>query len=558
RHAADLDAAEFLDLALRAFASGTTSARNGPPPILAVRSSSARVELLLASPPQNPPKGFVITDNDRGWVTDPDLDVDDLRALAAGAAAPLPSLVCVGELDGEQILIDLETAGLLTVNGSEAEPFLNSVALQLATATWIDYVDVLLVASATNADIAGASRVRRLPDLRTAIDELHAIGRSFGEALASSDSTSTLHARFSGHHNDGWIPTILITTEPIDRDLLDEVQAIVARGGRGVAVVATSPQRTTWHADVERECLRLDPLGFDLSPSLLDAEAAHQIDELLTDAVVGEHFDAIIETATEEPAAEHLGPYVDSPFEVEVRVLGPVEIDGIPGTIERRRAAELIAYLALHPKGATEDRLKTVLWRDNAPTAGTFNTTVTFARTSLGFDSDGSLHFPHYSAAGHTYRLGPHVTTDLARFEARVVHAKICGPAEAINALQSALALVRGAPFAQTRGFEWAYSEQIIASAEVTIADAAHRLAALCHQVGDHAGATSAAIQGLRACPGDETLYRDRMRACHLAGNLAGVEAAFDELCEVVEALEPYDALHPETVELYDQLRRSK
>lgn len=556
RHVADLDAAEFLDLALRAFAASTASDSNGPPQILAVRSGNQQVELLLASSPQRPPKGFVVTGDDRGWITDPDLDAGDLHSIGAGAAAPLPSLVCIGDIDGEQLLIDLETAGLLTVNGNSAEEFINSIAIQLATATWIDHVDILLVTSASTADITGAARVRRVPDLRSAIDQLNAIGRSFDEALESSDVESTLHARFSDQHDDGWIPTILISAEPLDAQSLDEVRSIVKGGGRGVAVVAQSDIQGTWHAQVDHDSLRLAPLGFTLSPSLVETEAAEHIDELLTDVAVGDRFEQPDATGQDAPATIPTGPYRDPPFEIEVRVLGAVEIDGIAAPIERRRSEELIAYLALHPKGATDDRIKTVLWRDKAPTDGTFNTTVSFARSTLGLDSEGNPHFPRYSAAGHTYRLGPRVTSDIARFEARVAHAELCDEQDAIEALRDALELVRGASLDGTRGYEWAYSEHIVAAAEAKIADAAHRLAELCLSAGDHASANWAAIQGLKACEGDEALYRDRMMACHLAGNPAGVETAFEELCGIVEALEPYDALQAETVETYERLSR--
>ena len=86
------------------------------------------------------------------------------------------------------------------------------------------------------------------------------------------------------------------------------------------------------------------------------------------------------------------------------------------------------------------------------------------------------------------------------------------------------------------------------------IAETAHRLAELCLAAGDHDGTTWAAMQGLKASPGDEALYRYRMLACHLAGNPAGIEAAMDELCAVVETLEPYDSLQSETLALYQRL----
>jgi len=64
--------------------------------------------------------------------------------------------------------------------------------------------------------------------------------------------------------------------------------------------------------------------------------------------------------------------------------------------------------------------------------------------------------------------------------------------------------------------------------------------------------------QGLLASPGNELLYRDRMLAADAAGNPAGVEAVLDELCQVVEALEPYDSLHPETLGVYESVSRKR
>jgi hypothetical protein len=46
--------------------------------------------------------------------------------------------------------------------------------------------------------------------------------------------------------------------------------------------------------------------------------------------------------------------------------------------------------------------------------------------------------------------------------------------------------------------------------------------------------------------------------AYHLAGNAAAVDAVMRELCQIADAMEPYDSLHPETVELYERLTRRR
>lgn len=85
-------------------------------------------------------------------------------------------------------------------------------------------------------------------------------------------------------------------------------------------------------------------------------------------------------------------------------------------------------------------------------------------------------------------------------------------------------------------------------------AEAAHLVAQWHVEHGDVQGALWAASQGLRAAPGDEILFRDRMHAHDLAGNLAGVESVMKELRGVVEDGEPYDSIHPDTVAYYEEL----
>ncbi|MGH9194255.1 MAG: AfsR/SARP family transcriptional regulator, partial [Acidimicrobiia bacterium] len=216
---------------------------------------------------------------------------------------------------------------------------------------------------------------------------------------------------------------------------------------------------------------------------------------------------------------------------------------------------ELVVYLATHPRGLDDERLKTALWPDDRAPQASFNTTVTRARSRLGSAADGSHHLPHLLATGGVYCVGPRVTTDFTLLERHLVAARKAAPDAAVRLLRTALELIRGLPFAGARqGYEWAYAEGFVARMETVVAEAAHHLAQLALEARDAELAQWAACQGLRASPGDEVLFRDRMLACDQAGNPAGVEAVMDELVAAVEAVEPYDTLHPETLALYQRL----
>ncbi|MHB8594637.1 MAG: hypothetical protein ACYDB3_09975 [Acidimicrobiales bacterium] len=120
----------------------------------------------------------------------------------------------------------------------------------------------------------------------------------------------------------------------------------------------------------------------------------------------------------------------------------------------------------------------------------------------------------------------------------------------------AALKLVRGRPFDGLRSTDWALLEGIGATIEAVVVDLACRYAERCLDE-DPARAEWAARQGLLVSAYDERLYRVLLRAADAAGNPAGVESAMKELVLLVaEDVEPYDAVHPETLELYRSLSR--
>jgi DNA-binding SARP family transcriptional activator len=239
-----------------------------------------------------------------------------------------------------------------------------------------------------------------------------------------------------------------------------------------------------------------------------------------------------------------------------VRVLGGIEVEG-GCQIDRRKSKELVAYLALHPDGADEQRLKTVLWPEGAPSGHAFNQLVSRTRICLGSAPDGSRYLPRLQ--GGRYRLSEWVTTDVGRVEAAFRSARARRAPDTMERLADALRFVRGQPFEGVKaGYEWAHSEGLASRFEILVGEAAHLLAEWHLEQREATAALWAADQGLLTSPVDEALYRDRMRAYHLAGNAAAVDAVMRELCQIADAMEPYDSLHPETVELYERLTRRR
>ena len=564
RVTADLDSAQLLDLGLRAFLNGITpQASEQNLSIQAVRILDGRLEILLDQPLAVSPEGFEDLGERRAWQTERSITIERLTRLAEDSSAPLPSLVALGEADGGEVLIDLETAGLLAIDGpvERSRALIRRLTTEAATSTWADHLDII-TADPRLGDLTGTQRTRNVDTVEEAIDELAAAKRLITAALRIAGMPNTLAARASGYGTADWTPAVFLHAEPLTPNQLERLRTIVGTGGRGVAAVVAADHSTSeWAITLGETAAQVKPIGLTIIPHILTADTAASIDELLTDTAVDDPARQTNDAADEadslsaRPVADPpmvTAPYIDPPFDIEVRVLGDVDIAG--ATVDRRKIVELLAYLTLHPGGVTDEHLKTALWPNQAPSTATFNTTISQARHALGRRTEDILRFPHFAATGGLYRLDASVTCDALRFEARAKHARHCEPADAIETLHDALELVRRMPFSAPAGFEWAHTEGLIASYEAMISDAAHRLATLQLEHNDPDGATWAAMQGLKVSPGNEVLYRDRMLASHLAGNVPDIKTILNELCEVVEANEPYDSLQRETLDLYEHL----
>src|SRR5581483_5407212 len=474
RRAATTSSGDRLDLALRAFAECAATRRAGDPPsVSAVQVGSNGVEILLRQGIEAEPGPFSVSAAGQVWTLPAAVADTELEDGRTNVGAPLPALVSVGNLDDSTVLIDLESAGCTALVGDEEwiRNAFRAMVLELSTSLWADTLDVVLIASDTEA-FQPLERIRVANTLAEILPDLAATAGGLSDALTAVRAPTTLAARLQGTGGDGWIPTIVLCEDAgSDPDAFAQLLALAGTGARGLAVVALGDVPDAGRTvHLHDDLVEVTPPGVRLTATGPTAQQVAQIEEILTaaadcDGVETETSDTTDDAPEESSEAVVLdAPFSEHDFDVHVRLLGPVEIEGTKQPIDRRKAVELVVYLATHPKGLDDERLKTALWPDERAPQASFNTTVTRARTRLGTAADGSHHLPHVIATGGVYRVGPRVTTDLTLLERRLAAARDSAPDVAMRILRAGLEMVRGSPCAgASQGYEWAYAEGLVA-----------------------------------------------------------------------------------------------
>lgn len=554
---------ERLDLALRALAGCLSTSETPSPGIALVSVGPTAVEFLLTEATDAKPGPFDVSVDGRAWTLPSTASTGEVERLAAGQASPSPALVTAGVIDDRQVLIDLERSPRVLVTGDRrtASRTIRSMALEMMTSSWADDVEVIVLAE-NSATLDRLERATVASDLDAVVEQLERTGSATERDLKAAGATSTLDRRVQ-NPSDPWTPIVLLVPDPLGEKELQRLFN-VAGPGRGVAVLAHGPPGMPSDTElrVETSCVTLLPLGLRLQLASLSDELLNGVDELLTAALSDEPGDDLLAVCTADVASNGLGRWPSLALDtagVLVSVLGPVDVRGGERPITRRRSLELVVYLALHPEGVDEGRLRAVLWPESNPSRENFNQTVSRARQPLGHASDGTLHLPRLTDEESTrYHLGSEVASDAALLEAAYVAARRDASEAHVEHLASILAMIRGIPFEGTKGgWQWTFIEGHAARLASFAADAAHLVAQWLLQRGDVQRALWATSQGLRAAPGDEVLYRDRMQAHDQAGNRAGIEAVMEELRRTVEDDEPYDSVHPDTIAYYEQLTQT-
>lgn len=468
RSAADVEGADRLDVALRVLGAQLAGSPDSESRVDAVRVDGGAIEILLTRAVSAPAGPFEVIEG-RAWTLPSDIALGDLAAIAATRGCLAPGLVCIGHRGEQQILIDLEAQDALVLDSDEdeARALLAHITLDAGTHRWADDVRLLTVPEAPTG--AALDRVEVVRSITEAVQQASADAELSRAALADARHGSTWSGRLA-NSGDGWSPTIVLLTPEVEPTEAEDAIRQLA-GSTGIGLVAWLPSERAQHHErrlvIRDKRATLLPLGLEFDPAGLPQAFAAATDELIEVALSDAPGDPLTASPDDidltDGAFPDEAPTLPIPEpetgKVLVRVMGRVEIEGGRVPIDRRRVKELVALIALHPRGLNEAQIKNALWLDQMPTTNAFNQAMSRARTSLGTDDTGDLYIPYVEDG--LYKPGPSLVTDWHVLESAWERARRDPTAAHLAQLSAALAEVRGLPFEGTKGYEWAYEQGI-------------------------------------------------------------------------------------------------
>ncbi len=229
--------------------------------------------------------------------------------------------------------------------------------------------------------------------------------------------------------------------------------------------------------------------------------------------------------------------------ELSISLLGPLRIDGARRPPKRVPTRELIAYLALHPNGASRDELIEAIWpaQDPKKTRPRLWESASDAKAALG---------DAWIVEGKRYRIDRgKVNIDLDKLDKLLATAKPDDDSEP-QTLETALALWRGEPL---QGSDYAWADGHIHRLQATLIGLLERAGHARLVYGDARGALQFAEQAIALDQFHEASWRLALQADHALGLRESITRRYDQLAR---SLDQQLGLQPtrETKLLYRQL----
>ncbi|MCU1493398.1 MAG: Peptidoglycan-binding LysM [Acidimicrobiaceae bacterium] len=550
RHVAALESPQSIAstrTALRALAQSCAERGRPLPDVLLVRVGQRSLRLELATDDADAVPPFSAAPSAGIWTLTSEpgpFDADD----------PYPALVALGSADDEMLLLNLESIGALHLVDAAGD-VRRALLADLAVGPFAAGAPLTLVGCFQEVPAAlEPGRARVVSTVEQAHREATVRVREQADQLASTgDVRSSRTATGAGE------------SLPPEVYVADEALSPAPKPWSGVCVIDQHWAGEGWSLTVEQSGqARLEPLGLDLEPQKLgEEEFARILDLLRTGGRATETSPSgtpvgtcrAVAAALPDVPSTQMDLRPDAPAPPRVLLLGRVDVENAideAAPHRRRRASELVAYLALHP-GASGGELDEALWPGRRVEKTTRNPFVSRARQWLGRNADGEPYLP-LVADGGSYRLRAEVSCDwhdFVRFAELGLETNPPNP----SALSAALDLVRGRPFLGVDPTTYTWAESDTQEMISAVVDVAHALAELRLEEGDLRGAREAVAKGLLAEPCSEMLFQDAMKAAIAAGDHAEVERLAARLRHEIELVDPDESLDDTTLALLDTAR---
>ena len=356
---------EAVDHALRMLALWAQDTGAMLPKLYALRLSEAEVSVFLDEPTQLPAPFRQDTDDEMAW----SIGFDDLTPLERIPSAPYPALVTLGHDETDaHLLVDLERLGALNIAGTPEleEATLTALALELATSTWAENLQVTLVGVAAGLPEAiGSGRVRHVDTIDTLLHNLRAQAEEVTETLKQAGITSLEQARTAGPLAESWTPEIIVLGQMPDEETRAELAELVTRVPRvGIAAIAAGHLTGSWNFRVtdrntaELEIPDTDGASLALTPQVVTQEEYNRILALFTvanaepaiahsaaSAEVGlDEIFASLGTPAAEPAADASSA---APAALEEELPADPLVDENPSLVDQVPAPELPVQISI-------------------------------------------------------------------------------------------------------------------------------------------------------------------------------------------------------------------
>lgn len=617
RATADPLSVETVDAALRGLAACCAALGQPLPVVRAARLTPEQFDLYLAEDAALP-EPWTGTVDATVWTLTSDAAADIDHANHTDVPAPYPALVTIGhDAEDSHIFLDLEHIAALGLTGDPdtCREVLAALAIELATSTWADDLQVTIVGAYPELeDALQTGRIRYVPTIGRTVQELGQRAERDRAALDLADVPDLQHARVTGAASDAWPPEIVLIAGALTEQQRTQLAELLEALPRvAIAAVTTDVALGEWRLDdltPNRYEATLEPIGLTVRPQRIDrATYGHILDmvatasedqvEVLPDAEpvalpaagstqisdqlapisgsAGELDDG--ESSRSRPApvvSDTCGPEQSPAVPTEaqesqeqqtaetgsatllampgplIRILGPVDLESATGTVEPSKRARLLEYAAyLALNPHATHSSIDDAIWPNRTSEDNLNTRNTATSKLRAWLGKDPNGEPYLPR--HSYQLSDGVSSDWAEWLARVG----TNPARAATSdLEQALTLVRGRPFEGVHPRRYAWAEPLRQEMISAIVDAAYELAHRRLMEGRWRAAEEAAALGVNLEPGIERIWRIRILAAHESRNKQAEKEAIDRMLIITDELE--SDLEPETVQLLADLKDPK